>query len=133
MFQCVHRYAVESWTVEQNEKVFSGCFTPHGHGHNYTLEVYIEGTPDATSGMILNLMDVDKMLTQVLAPFDGKHLNFETKQFQNLVPTTENIARELFQQFDQLLIASLDAKNSSAKLIKARIFENEDLWVDIWK
>src|SRR4051812_33820643 len=97
-FQCMHRYAVETWSEQKNKEVFGACFSPTGHGHNYALEAYFEGPVNRETGMVANLTDVDQILDQVLAPLDGRHLNFEVPEFKNQVPTTEALANYILQR-----------------------------------
>jgi 6-pyruvoyltetrahydropterin/6-carboxytetrahydropterin synthase len=125
-FQCLHRYEVAAWSDEKNLDVFGACFTPNGHGHDYEVEAYIEGPLEPESGMILNLVDVDRILGEVVGPLNGKHLNFEVPEFAGRVPTTEVLGQYLFKQ--------LQPKVSSvgAELVKLRLYEYADLWVDVW-
>lgn len=125
-FQCMHRYAREAWSEERNRSEFGACFTPHGHGHNYELEVYFEGKPDAESGMIVNLADVDRLLNSVIEPLQGKHLDLEIPEFKAKVPTTEVLAEWLAQK----LLKKMDFPG--VWLVKIRLYECEDLWVDVW-
>lgn len=124
-FQCLHKYIVPEWTDAANSSVFGACFTPHGHGHNYELEVYIEGPVDPLTGMIMNLTDVDHILREAIAPLEGKHVNLEVPELSGQVPTTERLsyflATRLLSQFKAPL-----------KLVKIRLYEYEDLWVDLW-
>ena len=124
-FHCLHRYGVDSWSEAKNQANFGACFTPHGHGHNYELEAHIEGPVDKETGMIMNLADVDQLLNQLIKPLNGKHLNFEIIQFKEQVPTTENLAQWLFSQLENKI-------PPPARLVKVRLYEYEDLWVDIW-
>lgn len=126
-FQCMHRYAVDAWSKEQNAAEFGACFTPTGHGHNYELEAYFEGKVDAQTGMIVNLADVDSLLNRVLSPLEGKHLNNEVPEFKNQVPTTESLAEYLAQR----LIQEMNF-GGGVRLVKIRLYEYEDLWVDVW-
>lgn len=123
-FQCLHKYVVPEWTDSANSSVFGACFTPHGHGHNYELEVYIEGPLDAQTGMIMNLADVDAILNAEVSALDGKHVNLEVPELSGVVPTTERLA--------QFLFARLQPKFRDVKLIKLRLYEYADLWVDVW-
>lgn len=123
-FQCLHKYVVPEWTDAANASAFGACFTPHGHGHDYELEVYLEGEVDPVTGMILNLADVDRVLKEVLAVFDGKHLNLEVPGLEGQVPTTERLAHFLFSR--------LKDRFAPARLVKVRLYEYEDLWVDLW-
>lgn len=128
-FQCLHRYEVKDWTSEKNADVFGGCFTPNGHGHNYELEAYFEGPVDPVTGMILNLTDVDKLLDETLVPVAGKHLNFEVARFRDQVPTTEALASYLF---DRLKVRLSMSPFKDVQLARLRLYECEDLWVDVW-
>lgn len=125
-FQCLHRYNVDQWTSEQNQQNFGACFTPTGHGHNYEVEAHFEGPIDPVSGMILNLVDADLILQKVVGPLDGKHLNFEVPEFKNKVPTTEALATFLAAEIQR----TLDIPG--VKLAKLRLYEYDDLWVDVW-
>lgn len=125
-FSCNHRYEVRAWTEAQNREVFGACFTPNGHGHNYELEVYLSGAVDTQSGMILNLVEVDAILSEVIKPVAGKHLNFEVAEFKDKVPTTELLAQFLFERCQKLFA------NTRGRLVKLRLYEYEDLWVDVW-
>ena len=125
-FQCMHRYANSRWSEERNQTEFGACFTPHGHGHNYECEVYFEGEVNRETGMIVNLVDVDQLLGKVLNPLDGKHLNFEIDDFKERIPTTENIALWIS---DQLM---RNFRIPGVRLVKVRLYEYEDLWVDVW-
>ncbi len=106
--------------------MFGPCFTPKGHGHNYGLDVYLEGDPDPATGMILNLVEIDRLLAEILEPISGKHLNFEVLEFKETVPTTENLALFLLAAWQK------KAQDLPAKLVQLRLYENDDLWVDIW-
>ena len=124
-FKCLHRYVVPEWTDSANSSTFGTCFTPHGHGHDFELEVYLQGPIDSQTGMILNLSEVDKILNEVIEPIDGKHLNFEVTEFKDKVPTTELIANFIFAKLDGRFPAPI-------KLVKMRLYEYADLWVDVW-
>ncbi len=90
MFSASHRLHSDSLTPEQNAATFGKCNNPHGHGHNYFLEVTVSGAVDATTGMICNLVDVDDCVHKVLERFDHENLN-TLPEFRGSVPTTENV------------------------------------------
>ena len=125
-FTCTHRYNIDQWTENENRQVFGACFTPHGHGHNYELEVYLEGPVSPQTGMVINLVDVDNILKETVLPVAGKHLNFEVSEFNNKVPTTELVAEFLFERCEKLF------KPLGVKVLKLRLYEYDDLWVDVW-
>lgn len=124
-FQCLHKYVVPEWTESANSSVFGACFTPHGHGHNYQLEAYIEGPMDPVTGMIMNLADVDRILKEAVEPLDGKHVNLEVPELKDQVPTTERLAHYLMSRLQPRFVGGVH-------LVKIRLYEYENLWVDLW-
>ena len=127
-FSASHRYWNKDWDQEKNERVFGKCTSPHGHGHNYDLHVTISGKIDPATGMIINLTDLKRMVKVVLEDFDHKYLNLDTPFFENLIPTTENIARVLFDRVDKELTDKGDFD-----LQKIRLYERNDIYVDVWR
>jgi 6-pyruvoyltetrahydropterin/6-carboxytetrahydropterin synthase len=80
------------WSPEKNREVY-GEEGPHGYGHNYRLEVEVEGEIQPETGMVVNLTDLDRILKQeVDTPLDHKNLNFDIPEFAKVPPTAENIA-----------------------------------------
>jgi 6-pyruvoyltetrahydropterin/6-carboxytetrahydropterin synthase len=91
-----HRLHSDALTPEQNRAVYGKCSNPHGHGHNYVLEVLVSGAVAEDTGMVINLVDLDAVLrTQVLGRFDHANLNLDPL-FTSLVPTTENLCKAVF-------------------------------------
>jgi 6-pyruvoyltetrahydropterin/6-carboxytetrahydropterin synthase len=122
-FSAAHRYWRDDWSREQNERTFGKCTSPYGHGHNYTLDVTIKGTPDPVTGMIMNMVDLKAIVGEVLEGFDHKHLNEDTPYFKQRIPTTENIVRVLWG-----LIAPRLPEGST--LARLRLYEMNDLWAE---
>lgn len=90
-----HRLHTPALSEAQNQSVYGKCANPHGHGHNYTVEVLVGGTVDAATGMVCDLLELDECVSrEVLEPFDHRNLNV-LDAFRNLVPTTENLCREI--------------------------------------
>jgi 6-pyruvoyltetrahydropterin/6-carboxytetrahydropterin synthase len=84
---------------EQNRELYGKCNNPFGHGHNYKFEVTVSGQPDPETGMVCNLSDLDGFVQRtVIRQFEFSNLN-ELEAFSNIVPTTENLSRELFHLF----------------------------------
>ena len=80
------------WSEEKNRSVY-GSESPHGYGHNYRLEVSVEGPVDPESEMVVNLTDLDRILQEeVDAPLDHRNLNRDVPEFANVPPTAENLA-----------------------------------------
>lgn len=122
-FSASHRYHRPEWSEAENLRVFGKCAHPHGHGHNYLLEVTIEGRVDPVSGMVINLVDVKEAVGEVLVEFDHKHLNLDTEYFTERLPTSENIAVALWD----LIGARLP---EGSRLKRIRLHEDEDLYVE---
>ncbi|HMD32795.1 MAG TPA: 6-carboxytetrahydropterin synthase [Candidatus Acidoferrales bacterium] len=98
-FSASHRLHQRHWTGEQNLRVYGKCANPHGHGHNYVLDVGVTGPVDLATGMITNLADLDAFVErEILAEFDHVYLNEQVPAFRDNVPTTENICREVFRR-----------------------------------
>ena len=106
-FSASHRLHAESLTAEQNRAAYGKCNNPHGHGHNYTVEVTFAGPVDPATGMVCNLAALDSFAqTNLLAVFD--HMNLNTLAvFRDRVPTTENLTIELARIFKEFSAAEL--------------------------
>jgi 6-pyruvoyltetrahydropterin/6-carboxytetrahydropterin synthase len=102
-----HRLHVDSLTAEQNLAAYGKCNNPHGHGHNYTVEVTLAGLIDPATGMVCDLAALDSFAqTNLLAAFD--HMNLNTlAPFRDRVPTTENFTVEIARVFEQFPHAEL--------------------------
>jgi 6-pyruvoyltetrahydropterin/6-carboxytetrahydropterin synthase len=97
-FCAAHRLHSDRLTPEENIKLFGKCNNPHGHGHNYYLEVTVKGEPDPITGMIVNLADLDELVErEVLEKVDHKHLNLDTDEFKGLNPTSEVVAMVIYR------------------------------------
>lgn len=112
---------------EENRKLFGLAANPHGHGHNYVLEVSVEGSPDAVTGMVLDLKELKDVLNrEVVEPYDHRFLNYEVPPFDRVIPTAENIARDIWLRLEPRL------NRPGRKLRQVRLYETPDLYVDYW-
>ena len=117
-FAAAHRLHNERLSDEENARLYGKCNNPHGHGHNYTLEVTVAGPLDPRTGMVMNLADLDASVEQeVLERFDHVHLNLDVESFRSRVPTTENLCREVFA----LLRPRIEGKNGAGEVKLARV------------
>ena len=111
-FSAAHRLARPDLSYEENCEIYGKCARPHGHGHNYHLEVTVTGEIDPRTGMIVNLEKLHNVLEEfVVEPFDHYFLNEDIPYFAEVVPTAENIAvyiGHLLQQPTQDLGVMLD-------------------------
>ena len=107
-FSASHRLHTEAYDAAQNMAVFGKCNNPHGHGHNYTVQVTLSGQVDPATGMVCNLAELDAFAqTNLLARFDQTNLN-TLACFANKVSTTENLSIEIYRIFQDFTAAHLE-------------------------
>jgi 6-pyruvoyltetrahydropterin/6-carboxytetrahydropterin synthase len=95
-FSASHRLHNDELSREENRATYGKCNNPHGHGHNYALEVTVSGHVDPRTGMVCDLGRLDSVVeTEVIQRFDHEHLNL-LSEFERLVPTSENLAERIF-------------------------------------
>jgi len=100
-FSASHRLHSEAMSAKENLRVYGKCNNPHGHGHNYALEVTVAGPVDEATGMVCNLADLDAFVSEnILERFGHENLNM-LNEFQDVIPTTENLCRELYGILDK--------------------------------
>jgi 6-pyruvoyltetrahydropterin/6-carboxytetrahydropterin synthase len=98
-FSASHRLHTAALSDRENRDLYGKCDNPFGHGHNYEIEVSARGPLDPRSGRALDPAVLDRLVEeQVLRPLDYRNLNAEIAAFRNTVPTTENLAREIFRR-----------------------------------
>jgi 6-pyruvoyltetrahydropterin/6-carboxytetrahydropterin synthase len=105
-FAAAHRYRLPQWSDEHNVDVFGLCARPNYHGHTYVCDVTVRGELDETTGMIVDLALVDRILAvEVRERFDHRNINLDVPEFADgrLVPTGENLARFIFQRVQAAL------------------------------
>ena len=92
-FNAAHRLYRPEWSDEKNQSIFGKCNNPNFHGHNYTLEVWIEGEINPETGYVIDLKIVKDLVKQEIEErFDHRNLNLDCPEFENVIPTAENIA-----------------------------------------
>ncbi len=92
-FSASHRLHTELLSPERNREVFGKCNNPHGHGHDYVMEVVLAGPVDPAAGRLVPLDMLDHFIRRVwLDQVDRRNLNLDMAEFAGLVPTTENLA-----------------------------------------
>lgn len=110
---------------QENQSLFGAAANPHGHGHNYVVEVSLAGEPDPVTGMVLDLKELKEILTrQVVEPYDHRFLNYEVPPFDRVIPTPENIALDIWRRLEPQL------NDHRRKLHAVRVYETPDLYVD---
>jgi len=118
-FSASHRYWLPELSEAENAAQFGPCMRFPGHGHNYILYVSMIGEVDA-NGMVLNLSDVKHVIrNEVTEPLDFSYLNEAWEDFQQTLPTTENLARVIWNRLSPHL-----------PLVDIKLIENENLWAE---
>jgi len=109
---------------QENRALFGAAANPHGHGHNYLLEVTVAGTPDPVTGMVMDLKLLKDLLNrEVVDAYDHRFLNREVTPFDRVIPTPENIAIDIWNRLAPRFQAN-------ARLHSVRLYETPDLYVD---
>lgn len=123
-FPAGHRYHRPEWTEEENRRVFGKCASAPGHGHDYRCEVTVEGPVDPETGMVVDLGRLDRILEErVLDPMDHAFLNDLPEFAEGSIPTTENLARAVWERVSPAL-------PEDCRLQRVRVREGRDLWSD---
>ena len=122
-FNAAHRLNNPAWSEAENQRVFGLCNNPNYHGHNYDLIVKVVGEPNPETGYVLDMKELSCLIKeQVLDKFDHKNLNLDTKEFEQLNPSAENIAVVIYDLLRDKLDPALD--------LQIRLYETERNFVE---
>jgi 6-pyruvoyltetrahydropterin/6-carboxytetrahydropterin synthase len=125
-FSAAHRYWRPEWDEARNRAAFGACANPHGHGHNYLLEVTVHGRVDPETGFCVDLAVLDSLIQrEVIEPLDHRHLNHAVPEFMEgeRIPSSENLLLYLWPR----LAAGIPAP---ARLHRLRLSEDDMLTVE---
>jgi len=124
-FSASHVCRSPELSEEENRRLFGAAANPHGHGHNYVVDVSLEGDPDPVTGMVLDLKELKEILNrEIVEPYDHRFLNYEVPPFDHVVPTAENIAQDIWKRLEPHFL------NGRRRLRSVRVYETPDLFVD---
>jgi 6-pyruvoyltetrahydropterin/6-carboxytetrahydropterin synthase len=124
-FSASHICRLDSLSDAENRKLFGEEANPNGHGHNYILEVSVEGEVDPVTGMVMNLKELKDILEEeIVEPMDHRFLNKEVPPFDEVVPTTANLAKEIWRRVENRVASGI-------ALVRVRVYETPDLYVDV--
>ena len=124
-FSAAHICRNPALSDEENTAIYGPGANANGHGHNFVLEVTLSGDVDPVTGMIYDLKDLkDVMNKEVVEPMDHRNLNREVPPFDKIIPTTENIAVEIWRRL------ALQFAAGPAKLHSIKLYESEDVFVE---
>ncbi len=103
-FCAAHRLHSNELSDDENQTIFGKCNNPYGHGHNYRLEVTLQGEPDARTGLLIDLNDLDRIVQEeIVERYDHRNLNADTPEFKELNPTSENLVKVIWERIDERL------------------------------
>jgi 6-pyruvoyltetrahydropterin/6-carboxytetrahydropterin synthase len=123
-FSASHRLHNPALSDEENRRCFGKCNNPHGHGHNYELQVTLRGTPDA-QGLIIDIPQFQETVARtVIDRFDHKNLNLEVSEFRDLNPSVENIAMVIFRLLKPRFASF------GAQLASVTVWETPKTWAE---
>jgi 6-pyruvoyltetrahydropterin/6-carboxytetrahydropterin synthase len=124
-FSASHSCYNQKLSEQENRNLYGESAGSHGHGHNYVLEVTLSGEPDPVTGMVIDLKLLKDIINEeIVDRMDHRHLNHEVPPFDRVIPTAENVAREIWRRLERRL------RFDNAKLHAVRLFETEDLYVE---
>lgn len=124
-FSASHVCANPRLSQQENEHLYGKESRPHGHGHNYVLEVTVRGAVDPVHGMVLDLKGLkDTIHKEVIDVYDHRFLNREVRPFNAVVPTAENIAIDIWKRLRE------PVSQLGAALHSVRLHESDELFVE---
>ena len=107
-FSAAHRLGREDWSEERNREVFGDCASPNWHGHNYELDVTVEGPVDPATGFVFDLKRLrEEVQARVLGDLDHRNLNLDVPWLAGRNPTTENLVIAIWDRLADRLPASV--------------------------
>ena len=122
-FCAAHRLYRSDWSQARNHEIFGECANLNGHGHNYDLEVTVEGPVDPATGMVLDMKALKAILQrEVTGPMDHKNLNLDVAFLEGVIPTAENIAVAIWR--------ILEPRIPEGRLVSIKLFESGNNYVE---
>lgn len=107
-FSAAHRLGRPDWTQDRNEAVFGLCASPNWHGHNYELDVTLEGEVDPETGFVLDLKILREVVeARIIGDVDHRNLNMDVPWLQGVNPTTENLVVGIWRRLEGQLPAHI--------------------------
>lgn len=123
VFSASHRLFNAEFSDEENQQAFGKCCGAYGHGHNYILEVVVAGEINPSTGYVIDLKILKKIIREnIVDKMDHKHLNYEVDFMKDVIPTAENIAVSIWNQ--------LENKIPDGELFSIKVYETENNYVE---
>lgn len=89
------------------------------HGHNFKVEVEMQGTQLNEIGIAIDFQDVKTATLALIDQLDHQNLN-DIPPFNQIIPTAENIAAWIYQQL------AIVFANTDARLVAVMVWESEN-------
>ena len=122
-FNASHRLFNEGWDEQKNLAVYGKCSNPRGHGHNFILEVTVQGEPHPEAGWIMDLKVMSSIIrSELISQLDHQHLNHDVPWLEGILPSIENLV--------QLFWKRLEPAMHPIKLYKIKLVETENNWIE---
>jgi len=122
-FNAAHKLYNSNWSKEQNDLVFGKCANSNWHGHNYNLFVTVKGEANPDTGFIMNVKELSEIIQRVvIEKLDHRNLNQDVDFLQGIFPSTENLARAIWQQ--------LEPHITEAQLHCIKLYETENIYAE---
>jgi 6-pyruvoyltetrahydropterin/6-carboxytetrahydropterin synthase len=119
-FSATHRYHRPEWSEARNREAFGDCAAPEPHGHAYVCDVSVRGAVDATTGMVMDLGVLDRILAaEVISPLRGACVNDAYPEFApgGRIPTCEELAGAIAARVNRALAdAGVDARATAVRV-----------------
>ncbi len=127
-FNAAHKLWVEHWSEEKNKAVFGKCCNKNWHGHNYDLFVTVKGTPDPTTGFIMNVKELSSIIkTYIIDKLDHSNLNLDVDFIpKGIQPTTENLVVFIWEEIEELI------QEQGAELHCIKLYETENIFAEYY-
>jgi 6-pyruvoyltetrahydropterin/6-carboxytetrahydropterin synthase len=122
-FNAAHRLHNPAYSDAWNAETFGACNNPNFHGHNYELEVMVEGEIDPQTGYVLDVVELKRIVeAEAISQLDHRNLNLDVPWFAQHIPSAENIAVYIWSRLEHKLPRGL--------LKRVRLWETPRNWVD---
>lgn len=122
-FSAGHTLFNPSYSDDRNRELFGKCSNPSGHGHNYVLEVTLQGEPDPDTGFVYDLAELSALLHKlIIDEVDHRNLNVDVDWLRGVIPTTENLASAFWERLDPNLPEGM--------LYSVRLGETDKNWAE---
>ncbi len=119
-FPAAHVLSHPSFSAEENDRIYGRCANPNGHGHNYGVEVSVEGPIDPVEGRIVDPDLLDSLFEECIGSRLGHSMLNEHAWFRDLVPTAENIASVIHRELEATVAGRTTARVTAVRIVETR-------------